>query len=83
MKLIAKIVALTSLLLLTLPSLLYLEGRLSLDTVKPVMIFATIVWFLSASYWMWPDVDTENNPPVPKHKAQGNLGGGNVQIHQK
>jgi hypothetical protein len=54
MRLIAKIVALTSLLLLTLPSLLYLTGQLSLDTVKPIMILATIVWFISASYWMWP-----------------------------
>jgi hypothetical protein len=28
-------------------------------------------------------VDTENGPPIPKHKAQGVLGGGNIQIHQK
>jgi len=28
-------------------------------------------------------VDTENGPPTPKHKAQGYLGGGNIQIHQK
>ena len=59
MKLIAKIVALISLLALTLPSVLYLAGRTSLDTVKPIMILATIVWFVSASYWMWPR--TENS----------------------
>ena len=28
-------------------------------------------------------VDTENGPPMPKHMAQGNLGGGNIKIHQK
>jgi PKD repeat protein len=28
-------------------------------------------------------VDTENGPQAPKHKAQGFLGGGNIQIHQK
>jgi PKD repeat protein len=28
-------------------------------------------------------VDTENAPPVPKHKAKGTLGGGNILIHQK
>jgi len=39
-------------------------------------------WF-KIEIWMGPDVDTENGPPVPKHKAQGYLGGGNVQIHQK
>ncbi|MHC4722291.1 MAG: hypothetical protein ACYS6I_06230 [Planctomycetota bacterium] len=69
MRLIAKIAALTSLLLLTLPSALYLAGKVGLDTVKPIMILATIVWFVSASYWMWPDVDTENSGAVSKHKA--------------
>ena len=54
MKLIAKIVALTSLLSLTLPSVFYLAGRMSLDKVKWLMILATIAWFISASYWMWP-----------------------------
>jgi hypothetical protein len=32
---------------------------------------------------MVPDVDTENSPPTPKHKAQGFLAVGNIQIHQK
>jgi hypothetical protein len=54
MRLIAKIVALTSLLLLTLPSVFYLAGRMSLDRVKWLMILATIAWFISASYWMLP-----------------------------
>jgi hypothetical protein len=54
MRLIAKIVALISLLSLTLPSVFYLAGKMNLDTVKPIMILATIVWFISASYWMWP-----------------------------
>ncbi len=62
MRLIAKIVALTSLLLLTLPSLLYLAGRVGLDTVKPIMILATIVWFVSASYWMWPRAENSTGP---------------------
>ncbi len=54
MRLIARIVALMSLALLTLPSVFYLAGKVSLETVKPLMILATIVWFVSASYWMWP-----------------------------
>lgn len=32
-------------------------------------------WF-KIEIWMGPDVDMENSPPVPKHKAQGYLGGG-------
>jgi hypothetical protein len=39
-------------------------------------------WF-KIEIWIGPDVDTENSPPTPKHKAQGYLGGGNIQIHQK
>jgi len=27
--------------------------------------------------------DTENSPPTPKHKAKGNLGGGNIKIHDR
>ena len=54
MRLIAKITALISLLLLTLPSVFYLAGEASLGGVKQLMILATIVWFISASYWMWP-----------------------------
>ena len=60
MRLIAKTAALTSLLLLTLPSVLYLAGRLSLDVVKPIMILATILWFVSSSYWMWPRAGEED-----------------------
>ncbi|UCC23374.1 MAG: hypothetical protein JSW23_04795 [Planctomycetota bacterium] len=54
MRPIAKITALMSILLLTLPSVFYLAGEASLDSVKQLMILATIVWFVSASYWMWP-----------------------------
>jgi hypothetical protein len=31
--------------------------------------------------WQGGNVDTENTLETPKHKAQGNLGGGNIQIH--
>ncbi len=58
MRLIAKIMALISLLLLTLPSVFYLAGRMSLDTVKWIMFLATILWFVSASYWMWPRAES-------------------------
>lgn len=31
--------------------------------------------------WLGADVDTEDGGPTPKHKAQGTLGGGNIQVH--
>lgn len=54
MRYLAKVIALASLLLLTAPSVIYLAGRMDLDTVKRLMIIATVVWFISAAYWMWP-----------------------------
>ncbi len=64
MRLIARIVALMSLALLTLPSVFYLAGKVSLETVKPLMILATIVWFVSASYWMWPRAESSGQASV-------------------
>ena len=54
MRFIAKIVALISLVVLTVPSFLYLLGKMELEQVKWLMTLATIIWFVSAAYWMWP-----------------------------
>jgi hypothetical protein len=56
---ILKIVSLLSLVVLVLPSVLFLAGRMELDTVKGIMIAASIVWFVSAAGWMWKE------PPEP------------------
>ena len=48
-----RLVALASLVVLTLPSILFLAGRMELDRVKEIMLVATAVWFLSAVAWMW------------------------------
>ncbi|NLK42503.1 MAG: hypothetical protein GX298_10680 [Planctomycetes bacterium] len=37
-----------SLVLLTAPSVVYLAGRMSLETVKGLMLIATILWFVSS-----------------------------------
>ena len=55
MRAILKIVLLLALIALTLPSILFLAGRLELDTVKWIMLLATIVWFVTATPWMWKD----------------------------
>ncbi len=55
MRSILQIISLLALIAVTLPSVLFLAGRLELDMVKWIMILATIVWFVSAAIWMWKD----------------------------
>ena len=55
MRSILQIISLLALIALTLPSVLFLAGRLDLEMVKWIMILATIVWFVSAAPWMWKD----------------------------
>jgi nitrate/nitrite transporter NarK len=55
MRSILKTVSLLSLIVLVLPSVLFLAGRVSLDAVKWIMLVATVVWFITAAGWMWKD----------------------------
>jgi len=55
MKMIAKIVALVSLIVIIMPSIMFLAGSMELDKAKPVMLAVTVVWFISAGLWMWKD----------------------------
>jgi hypothetical protein len=55
MRSILQIISLLALIALTLPSVLFLAGRMELDMVKWIMIFPTIVWFITAAPWMWKD----------------------------
>ena len=55
MRSILQIISLLALVALTLPSILFLAGRMELDKVKWIMILATIVWFVAATPWMWKD----------------------------
>jgi len=59
MRPILQIVSLLALIGLTLPSIIFLAGRMELDTVKWLMLLATIVWFVAATPWMWKDNGTE------------------------
>jgi len=59
MRAISKIVSLLALIALTLPSVLFLAGRLELDTVKWIMIIATIVWFVVVTPSMWKNNNQE------------------------
>lgn len=53
LNLIAKIISLIAFVILIVPSVLYLAGRIELDRVKSLMLIVTIIWFVSASFWMW------------------------------
>jgi hypothetical protein len=55
MRLILQIVSLLALIALTLPSIIFLSGRIELSTVKWLMLLASIVWFATATPWMWKD----------------------------
>ncbi len=55
MRSILQIISLLALIALTLPSVLFLAGRLELNMVKWLMLLATIVWFVTAALWMWKD----------------------------
>jgi hypothetical protein len=59
MRSILQIVSLLALIALTLPSIIFLAGRMELDTVKWLMLLATIVWFVTATPWMWKDNNAE------------------------
>ena len=60
MRPILQIVSLLALIILTLPSVIFLAGyRMDLDTVKWLMLLATIVWFVAATPWMWKDNGAE------------------------
>ena len=59
MRSILKIISLLALIALTLPSVIFLAGKLELNTVKWIMLLATIVWFVAATGWMWKDNGAE------------------------
>jgi hypothetical protein len=54
-KTIAQCIALLSLVLLIVPSLLLLADQMELERVKFIMLIATIIWFASATVWMWKE----------------------------
>ena len=59
MRVILQIVSLLALIALILPAVLFLAGRLELDTVKWIMLVATVVLFVAATPWMCKDKDSE------------------------
>ena len=55
-KKLTQIVSWLCLIVLVMPSVLFLIGKLqSLDQVKLIMLIATVVWFVSTPLWMWSE----------------------------
>ena len=52
MKTLFQIVSFIALIGTVLPSMLYCGGNMELDTVKWLMLFFTIVWFIITPLWM-------------------------------
>jgi len=57
-----KWMALISLFVLIIPPMIYLGGGMELDTVKLIMIIATVAWFVTASLSMWNHKQAEPEP---------------------
>jgi len=53
MRTILIIVAVLSLVLLMLPSILFLAGSMELNTAKWLMLLATVLWFATGTPWLW------------------------------
>lgn len=52
MKSLLKIVSLIGLLATVIPSFLVFLGAITLDNNKVLMIIGTLLWFISAPFWM-------------------------------
>ena len=53
MKTLIQLIGYISIIVLILPSILYLAGKMELDQVKTIMLIATVVWFAANSILAW------------------------------
>jgi hypothetical protein len=52
MRYLGIIISMLALVATVLPSVLFLMGNISMDSMKWVMIVATVVWFVVTPFWM-------------------------------
>ena len=53
MRILIQLIGYVSIIVLILPSIVFLSGKMSLDQVKSVMLVATVVWFGANSILAW------------------------------
>jgi hypothetical protein len=52
MRILLQIISAIALAMTVLPSLVYFSGSVKLETVKWIMIVASVVWFAVTPFWM-------------------------------
>jgi len=52
MKLVLSIISYAALALLLLPSIFYLSGKMELESMKMLMLVATVLWYVVTPLWM-------------------------------
>ena len=52
MRFVLPLLSIVALCLTVFPSLLFFAGRMELDTVKWLMLAATVAWFIATPLWM-------------------------------
>lgn len=55
MKIFAQVLSGVGLAGLLLPAILFLSGTLDQESVKELVLYATVLWFVAAPYWMLKD----------------------------
>jgi hypothetical protein len=53
MRTVFMVISVLALVALMIPAILFLAGSITLAAAKWVMLAATIVWFVTATPWMW------------------------------
>ena len=53
MRILIQLIGYVSIIVLIVPSIVFLSGKMSLDQVKMIMLVATIVWFGANSILVW------------------------------
>lgn len=53
LKISARVISYSSLIILLAAAVLFLMDSVSLNTAKNIMTAATIIWFVSAALWGW------------------------------
>ena len=56
MRTVIKIIGYLGIVILIFPSILFLAGSIELDSVKTIMLVATIIWFAASVIQVW-DLD--------------------------
>ena len=52
-RILVKIIAYIGIVILVAPSIFYLAGKMKIETMKMLMVIATIMWFGASAFQVW------------------------------